>query len=108
MKACVVLTTVGAGFDAAALAKALVEERVAACVNIVPEVRSIYRWKNAIEDEREQILIIKTTEERVEALREALFAVHPYEVPEFVVLSGEVSGAYAEWLMWSAPAMPAL
>ena len=101
MKACVVLTTVGAGFDAAALAKALVEERVAACVNILPAVESIYRWENAIEDDREQMLVIKTTEERVEALRAALFSRHPYEVPEFVVLSGEVSGAYADWLLHS-------
>ncbi|HEY6136710.1 MAG TPA: divalent-cation tolerance protein CutA [Thermoanaerobaculia bacterium] len=99
MKAVVVLTTVGAGFDAAALAKSLVEQRVAACVNILPEVRSLYRWKEAVEDDREQLLVIKTTEERVDALREALFAAHPYEVPEFVVLAAEAGGAYAEWLL---------
>ncbi|HKS21539.1 MAG TPA: divalent-cation tolerance protein CutA [Thermoanaerobaculia bacterium] len=98
MKAIVVLTTVGAGFDAAALAQSLVEQRVAACVNVLPEVRSIYRWKNAIEDDREQLLVIKTTEERVEALRDALFALHPYEVPEFVVLDAGVQGPYGEWL----------
>jgi periplasmic divalent cation tolerance protein len=98
VKACVVLTTVGADFDAAALARTLVEQRLAACVNIVAEVRSIYRWKNAIEDEREQLLVIKTTDGRVDALREALFAQHPYEVPEFVVLAGDAGGAYAEWL----------
>lgn len=101
MKLVVVLTTVGAGFDAAALAKSLVEQRLAACVNILPGVESIYRWKNAIEDDREQLLVIKTTEERVDALREALFAVHPYEVPEFVVLAAEAGGAYAEWLLHS-------
>jgi periplasmic divalent cation tolerance protein len=99
VKAVVVLTTVGAGFDAAALAKSLVEQRVAACVNILPEVRSLYRWKEAVEDDREQLLVIKTTEERVDALREALFAAHPYEVPEFVVLAAEAGGAYAEWLL---------
>jgi len=101
VKAVVVLTTVGAGFDAAALAKSLVEQRVAACVNILPEVRSLYRWKDAVEDDREQLLVIKTTEERVDALREALFAAHPYEVPEFVVLAAEAGGAYAEWLLHS-------
>ena len=101
MKACVVLTTVGAGFDAAALAKTLVEQRLAACVNIVPEVRSIYRWESAVEDEREQLLLIKTTEDRVDALRQALLAAHPYEVPEFVVLTAEVQGAYAEWILHS-------
>ena len=99
MKAAVVLTTVGAGFDAAALAQSLVEQRVAACVNILPEVRSLYRWEDAVEDEREQLLVIKTTEERVDALREALFTAHPYEVPEFVVLTAEAGGAYAEWLL---------
>ena len=98
MKVVVVLTTVGADFDTAALAKSLVEQRVAACVNILPGVESIYRWKNGIEDDREQLLLIKTTEERVNALREALFAVHPYEVPEFVVLAAEAGGAYTEWL----------
>jgi len=98
VKAVVVLTTVDAGFDAAALAKSLVEQRVAACVNILPEVRSLYRWKDAVEDDREQLLVIKTTEERVDALREALFAAHPYEVPEFVVLDAGVHGSYGAWL----------
>ncbi len=101
MKACVVLTTVAASFDAAALARTLVEQRLAACVNIVAEVRSIYRWNDGIDDEREQLLLIKTTDERVEALREALVALHPYEVPEFVVLAAETGGAYAEWLLHS-------
>ena len=101
MKAVVVLTTVGADFDAAGLGRSLVEQRVAACVNIVPAVRSIYRWKDAIEDDGEQLLIIKTTEEKVDALREALFAQHPYEVPELVVLPAAVQGAYAEWLIAS-------
>ena len=104
MTARVVLTTVGAGFDAAALARSLVEQRVAACVNIVPAVESIYRWKDAIEDDHEQLLIIKTTEERVDALRDALFAQHPYEVPEFVVLDAGVDGPYGAWLAESVSA----
>jgi periplasmic divalent cation tolerance protein len=101
VKACVVLTTVAASYDAAALARALVEQRLAACVNIVAEVRSIYRWNDGIDDEREQLLLIKTTEERVDALREALLARHPYDVPEFVVLSAEAQGAYGAWLQES-------
>src|ERR1043166_3076919 len=101
MKVVVVLTTVGADFDAAALGKSLVEQRVAACVNILPGVESLYRWKNAIEDDREQLLVIKNTGERVDALREALFGVHPYEGPEFMVLAAEAGGAYAEWLLHS-------
>lgn len=97
----VVLTTVGADFDAAALAKQLVEQRVAACVSIVPAIRSIYRWKNGIEDDGEQLLIIKTTEERIDALRDALVAVHPYEVPELVVLDADALGPYGAWLAQS-------
>lgn len=97
----IVLTTAGAGFDAAALARSLVERRLAACVNIVPAVHSVYRWKDGVEQEGEQLLIIKTTEERIEALGEALLAEHPYEVPEFVVLTAEAYGAYADWLLHS-------
>lgn len=95
------LTTVGADFDAAALARTLVEQRLAACVNITSEVRSIYRWNDGVEDEREQLLVIKTTEERVAALRDALFALHPYDVPELVVLDAEAHGPYGTWLAQS-------
>lgn len=98
MNAVVVLTTVAATFDAAALARSLVEERLAACVNILPAVRSIYRWKEAVEDDREQLLLIKTTDERVDELRGALEARHPYEVPEIVVVRAEALGRYGEWL----------
>src|SRR4029079_9848614 len=104
VKAVVVLTTVGAGFDAAALAKSLVAPPCVACAHNTPEVRSLYRWKNAVEDDREQLLVIKTTEERVDALREALFAAHPYEVPEFVVLDAGVHSAYGAWLAESVRA----
>ena len=99
MSAVLVLTTIGADGDARALAHALVEARVAACVNIVDRVRSVYRWEGRIEDDAEQLLIIKTSEERVAALREELFARHPYAVPEFVVMPVEVSEAYGEWLL---------
>jgi periplasmic divalent cation tolerance protein len=100
LKPVIVLTTVGAGFDAAPLATALVEARLAACVNIVPAVRSIYRWQEKIEDEGEQLLLIKTVDDRVDALREALFARHPYEVPEFVVVAiDDISGPYGQWLI---------
>lgn len=95
----IVLTTVGASFDVAPLARDLVERRLAACVNIVGKMRSIYRWKDAIDDETEQLLIIKTVRERVDELRERLFVQHPYEVPEFVVLPiDSLSEAYREWL----------
>ena len=97
-----VLTTVGAGFDARALAQALVERRLAACVNIVPRIESFYRWEGKVAVDGEQLLIIKTTDERIAALREELFRRHPYSVPEFVVVSiAETSDSYGAWLLES-------
>ena len=102
MKPVVVLTTVGADFDARALASALVEARVAACVNILPAVHSVYRWEGRVMGDDEQLLVIKTSDARVEELREELFRRHPYDVPEFVVLPVEsVSEAYGAWLLES-------
>jgi periplasmic divalent cation tolerance protein len=95
----IVLTTVGADFDAAPLARSLVEQRLAACVNIVPQIRSTYRWQGAIETDAEQLLMIKTVDERLDALQSALLSEHPYDVPEFVVIRpDEVRGPYREWL----------
>jgi len=96
-----VLTTVGADFDARALAHALVEARLAACVNIVPAIHSVYRWEGRVTDDTEQLLIIKTSESRVEELRTELLARHPYEVPEFVVMKIETSEAYGAWILES-------
>lgn len=98
----IVLTTVGADFDTAMLARALVEQRLAACVNIVERIRSIYRWEGNVSDDAEQLLIIKTTDERVDALREELLRRHPYAVPEFVVLPiAGTSEAYGAWVLES-------
>lgn len=108
MSAFLVLTTLGADADARALAHALVEARVAACVNIVAGIHSVYRWQGRVDDDAEQLLIIKTTAERVDALREALLARHPYEVPEIVVIPiAGMSEAYAAWFR-SAVAEPPL
>jgi periplasmic divalent cation tolerance protein len=102
MKPVVVLTTVGADFDARALAHALVDAQLAACVNIVPGVHSVYRWESRVTGDDEQLLVMKTTDERVDALREELFRRHPYDVPEFVVLPVEsTSDAYGAWLLSS-------
>ena len=95
----IVLTTFGAQADAAAFARVLVDERLAACVNVLPAMTSVYRWKGATEEEREQQLVIKTTSDRVEALQARFHELHPYELPEFLVLSvSDGSPAYLEWL----------
>ena len=102
MKFVVVLTTVGADFDARALARSLVELRLAACVNITQRVTSIYRWEGNVSEDDEQLLIIKSSDDRIAALREELFRRHPYAVPEFIVLPiAEMSESYGAWLLES-------
>jgi len=102
MKFVLVLTTVGADFNARELATTLVELRLAACVNIVPAVQSIYRWEGSVTEDGEQLLIIKTAEDRIAPLREELMRQHPYSVPEFVVLRiAETSDSYGAWLLES-------
>ena len=96
----VVLTTVGAGFDARSLARQLVQQRLVACVNIIDRIQSIYRWEDKIEDEGEQLLIMKTVAERIPELKTAVFGSHPYDVPEFVVLPiARIEGPYRDWLI---------
>jgi periplasmic divalent cation tolerance protein len=94
----VVLSTVGSAEDAERIGRALVEAGLAACVNVVPAVTSIYRWKGKVEREEERLLVIKTRAERFEALRDALVALHPYEVPEVLALS--VTGGHQPYLDW--------
>ncbi len=98
----IVLTTVGADFDERPIARDLVGKRLAACVNVLPGVTSIYRWQGRVDEDREQLLVIKTVEENVDALRTALFARHPYDVPELIVLPiASTSDAYGAWLLES-------
>ena len=97
--AVVVLTTLAADADAAALGRTLVAERLAACVNVLPVMTSVYHWKGRIEEEREQQLVIKTAGGRLAALEARLRELHPYDVPEFLVLRvSEGSAAYLRWL----------
>ena len=96
----VVLTTLPSPEKAAEIAKILVEERLAACVNILPAVRSIYRWQDGIQDESETLAIAKTTADRAEALHGRLLKLHPYKTPEIIALP--VSGGHAPYLAWVA------
>jgi len=96
----VVLTTCGNDADAGALAQALVERRLAACVNAVSQVASTYRWKGKVEREKETLLIIKTTASRLPSLERALRELSKYEVPEVIALP--VRGGGADYLAWVA------
>ena len=95
---CVVLITAPNAEKAAELAHALVGEKVAACVNIVPGVRSIYRWEGAVEDAAEVLLVVKTTADRFDALHQRVLALHPYQVPE--VLRLDVAQGHLPYLDW--------
>ena len=93
-----VLTTVPAGELGEGVARALVDERLAACINVLAPMTSIYRWRGAVERSTEQQLVIKTTADRVARLKERLGQLHPYEVPECLVLA--VAGGTAAYLDW--------
>lgn len=94
----VVLTTVPSELDADALARTLVAEHLVACVNVLPPMQSVYRWEGAVEAATERQLVLKTSADRVEGLRERLHELHPYEVPEFLVLG--VEGGSEPYLGW--------
>lgn len=95
----VILSTCGSAEEAEALARRLVELRLAACVTAVPGARSFYRWKGAVEDSVEWLLIIKSRRDLFERLRAELEAAHSYEVPELLAF-GVADGApqYLSWL----------
>jgi periplasmic divalent cation tolerance protein len=85
--------------DAMVLARALVEERLAACVNVLERMTSVYRWQGEVRQDRERQLVIKTRAERVDALRDRLPSLHPYDVPEFLVIPiVDGSDRYLEWV----------
>jgi periplasmic divalent cation tolerance protein len=107
--ALVVLVTAPDAETAADLARGLVEERLAACGNVLPGLRSIYRWEGEVHDEPEVLLVLKTTRARFEALRLAVLRRHPYQVPEVIALPVEAGSApYLAWLSAQvAPAEPA-
>jgi len=94
----IILTTMPDDERADTLARTLVDEGLAACVNVHGSMTSTYRWKGAVERETERQVVIKSTRARLEALEARVRALHPYELPEFVVLSAEASEAYAAWV----------
>jgi periplasmic divalent cation tolerance protein len=94
-----VLTTAPAGERAELLARTLVDEHLAACVNVYPPMVSVYRWRGALERDSEQQIVIKTTSARVPDLRARLSGLHPYELPELLVLQvSDGSPAYLAWV----------
>jgi len=96
----IVLTTAPDRETATRIARGLVERSLAACANLLPGVRSIYRWQGRIEESDEILLVLKTTQARVDELERALLELHPYEVPECVVFAPfHVEAKYLAWLV---------
>jgi periplasmic divalent cation tolerance protein len=97
-RARIVLTTVGDEPEAESLARILVDDRLAACVNIVGPIRSVYRWRDAVEDEREYLLLIKTRPSLLGRVQSRVNELHSYELPEILVLTPD--NGSAEYLSW--------
>ena len=93
-----VLTTAGSETEAHKIAHALVERRLAACVNIVPRMQSVYRWEGKVEEAEEYLLVIKTAKLREEQVQAAIRELHSYELPECISIPME--GGSAEYLKW--------
>jgi|ERR1700683_81954 periplasmic divalent cation tolerance protein len=102
-----VLSTAGSREEAERIAHALVEGRLAACVNLIPGLTSIYRWQGAVESAEEILLLIKTRAESVDRVESLVRTLHSYDVPEFLVLGPEAaSKPYLEWLLQSVRSQP--
>ncbi len=95
----IVLSTASSEEEARKIARHLVERQLAACVNIVPQIESVYRWQGKVEEAREWLLLIKTTSERFPAVRDALVELHSYDVPECIAIAAEDGSAgYLDWI----------
>src|SRR5579859_4272945 len=93
-----VLTTAGNQSEAQKIARELVARRLAACVNIIPRIQSVYRWKGKVENAEEFLLIIKTTKARSADVQAAIRELHSYDLPECIVIS--IEDGSAEYLKW--------
>ena len=95
----IVMSTAGSEDEGARIAKSLLERKLCACINLIPKVRSFYRWEGAIQDDAEVLLIMKTTKENLQALSDHLAEKHSYDVPEVLAVSVERGrSSYLEWL----------
>ena len=98
-EAVVVLVTAPTAEGAAEIARAVVEEKLAACGNVIPAIRSIYRWEGKVQDDAEALLVLKTERKRFRELCDRIVALHPYDVPEVLALPVEAgSDRYLDWL----------
>src|SRR4051812_3097769 len=98
MQLIIIFTTMPDDDRARELAVTLVEERLAACVNVHPAMTSAYRWNNGVEIEQERQVVIKTTRSHLAAVEARARALHPYELPEWVVVDASASDAYWTWV----------
>ena len=95
----IVLSTAGSAEEARRIARYLVERQLAACVNMIPQLESIYRWQGKIESSQECLLLIKTSADQFPAVRDAICELHSYELPECIALGIEDgSSEYLDWL----------
>ncbi|MEE8343500.1 MAG: divalent-cation tolerance protein CutA [Gammaproteobacteria bacterium] len=94
----VVLCTVPTGDIAAQIARELVQRRLAACVNVIPGITSVYRWKGSITTDAEQLLVIKTSSSLMDSLQQAIQELHPYELPEIIAVP--IVGGLPAYLAW--------
>jgi len=94
----IVLSTAGSSDEASKIARQLVERRLAACVNIVPQIESIYRWQGKVESAQEWLLLIKTDASQFPAIREAIRELNSYDLPECIVI--KIEDGEAEYLAW--------
>ena len=95
----IIFVTAASNEEAATIGRALVEEGLAACANIIPQIRSIYRWKGEIWDERETLIMIKSREALFEKIRSRIRELHSYEVPEITAVQLEQGdAAYLQWI----------